>query len=72
MHASIRRNEPLAAVPATGEVRIPLALYAVDELRGCADLVMSRAEAQAVFTELAEALGCVHQAPVQRSLEAVR
>lgn len=72
LHASIRRNEPLAAVPPTGEVRIPLALYEVDELRGCADLVMSRAEAQAVFTELAGALGYVNQAPALRRLEAVR
>ncbi|MFG3323709.1 hypothetical protein ACGF3J_37260 [Streptomyces sp. NPDC048171] len=56
----------------TGEVRVPLALYAVDELRGNADLVMSRGEAQRLFTQLAEALGYVGELPTPRGLEAVR
>jgi hypothetical protein len=72
LHASTRRHEPLATVAATGEVRVPLALYAVDELRGNVDLVLARAEAQRLFTQLAEALGYVCQAPAPRSLEAVR
>ncbi|MFD7402532.1 hypothetical protein ACFV7R_07625 [Streptomyces sp. NPDC059866] len=72
LHASTRRHEPLTTVGATGEVRVPLALYAVDDLRGTADLVMSRAEAQRLFTQLAESLGFVHQMPAPRGLEAVR
>ncbi|MEU3256095.1 hypothetical protein [Streptomyces sp. NPDC006997] len=71
LHASVRRHEPPTAVPATGEVRVPLALYAVDDLRGTADLVMSRAETRRLFTQLAEALGYVAQVP-PRGLEAVR
>ncbi|KMS77716.1 hypothetical protein ACH49_19720 [Streptomyces leeuwenhoekii] len=72
LHASIRRGEPLAAVPSTGEVRVPLALYAVDELRGTLDLVLARSEAQRLFTQLAESLGYVYQMPAPRGLEAVR
>lgn len=72
LHASTRRHEPLTAVPVTGEVRVPLDLYAVDELRGTTDLVMARGEAQRLFTQLAEALGYVGEAPASRSLEAVR
>ncbi|WP_171110649.1 MULTISPECIES: hypothetical protein [unclassified Streptomyces] len=72
LHASVRRHEPITTVKVTGEVRVPVALYAVDELRGHADLVLARAEAQRLFTQLAEALGFVAQMPAPRGLEAVR
>lgn len=72
LHASVLRHEPPTTVRVTGEVRVPLALYAVDELRGTADLVMSRSEAQKLFTDLAEALGYVAPVTVPRGLEAVR
>lgn len=72
LHASLRRDEPLATAPLTGEIRVPLALYEVDELLGATDLVLARSEAQDVFTRLAEALGYVKSAPTQRGLEAMR
>lgn len=73
LHASVRRDEPLKTQPDTGEVRVPLALYAVDENRGDVDLVLSRAEGQTLFTRLAEALCLVNpMMPAQRGLEAVR
>ncbi|HZF92091.1 hypothetical protein [Streptomyces sp.] len=72
LHASTRRGEPLTTVHVTGEVRVPLALYAVDERRGDVDLVLSRTEAHRLFTQLAEALGLVHSVPAPRGLEAVR
>lgn len=55
LHASIRRDEPLAVDVVTGEVRIPLALYAVDEHQGDTELVLSRAEAQPLLAALAQA-----------------
>jgi hypothetical protein len=72
LHASTLRNMPVTTAPVTGEVRVPLALYAVDHLRGTVDLVMARTEAQLLFTQLAEALGLVHEMPMPRGLEAVR
>lgn len=73
LHASVRRDEPLRTQQTTGEVRVPLALYALDENRGDLDLVLSRAEGQRLFTQLAESLGLVNpMMPVQRALEAVQ
>ncbi|MEU0739735.1 hypothetical protein [Streptomyces sp. NPDC006134] len=72
LHASPCRSAPLTTVRATGEVRVPLALHVVDDLRGTTGLVMSRAEAQWLFTQLAESLGHVHRMPTPCGLEAVR
>ncbi|MFF9284879.1 hypothetical protein [Streptomyces griseosporeus] len=72
LHASARRDEPPTAHGLTGEVRVPIALYDLDEHRGDTDLVLSRAEAARLFGQLAEALGYVNTPPRQRSLEAVR
>ncbi|NUS74955.1 MAG: hypothetical protein HOV70_01985 [Streptomyces sp.] len=73
LHASLRRDEPMRTQQATGEIRVPLSLFAVDQNQGEVDLVMSRAEGQRFFTQLAEALGLVNPAmPAQRGLEAVR
>ncbi|MEU1292359.1 hypothetical protein ABZ439_08015 [Streptomyces sp. NPDC005840] len=71
LHASLR-PEPPTSVHATGEVRLPLSIWAVDELRATADLVMSRGEAQQLFTQLAGALGYVCEVPGPRALEALR
>ncbi|MEU5442783.1 hypothetical protein [Streptomyces griseofuscus] len=69
----MRRDEPLRTQLVTGEVRVPLALYSVDENRGDVDLVLSRAEGQTLFTRLAEALGLVHpMLPAQRALGTVQ
>lgn len=73
LHASLRRDEPPTIQQATGEVRVPLTLYEVDENRGDIDLVLARAEGQRLFTQLAETLGLVHpMMPLQRGMEAVR
>lgn len=71
LHASIRRDEPPTIAHVTGEVRVPLALYAVDERRSDVSLVLSYSEAQRLFAQLGEALGD-YRAPAQRSLAAVR
>ncbi|MER6839520.1 hypothetical protein [Streptomyces platensis] len=57
LHASTRRGEPPSADGVTGEIRVPLALYAVDEHRGSVDLVLSRADAASLLASLVEALG---------------
>lgn len=72
MHASMRRNELPSSDPVTAEVRVPLALYEVDERRGDVDLVLSRDEGRRLFTQLAEALGFVYSRPAPRGLEAVQ
>ncbi|NEA45378.1 hypothetical protein [Streptomyces sp. SID10815] len=72
LHASTRRWEPLTADATTGEVRVPLSLYSVDQQQGDVDLVLSRSDAQRLFTQLAEGLGFVHPMPAQRSLGALR
>ncbi|MFH9403240.1 hypothetical protein ACH4JS_26345 [Streptomyces sp. NPDC017638] len=69
----MRRDEPLKIQRETGEVRVPITLYDLDEARGDIDLVLSRAEAQRLFTGLADALGlALQEVPGQRGLEAVR
>ncbi|MFE6903764.1 hypothetical protein ACFVFJ_44265 [Streptomyces sp. NPDC057717] len=55
LHASTRRDEPPTCDPVTGEVRVPLALYAVDVHQGDIELVLSRAEAQPVIDALLRA-----------------
>ncbi|MCH0561967.1 MULTISPECIES: hypothetical protein [unclassified Streptomyces] len=71
LHASTRRDEPPSSDADTGEVRVPIALYALDEHRGDTDLVLSRADADRLLAELAQALGYGVTMP-RRSLEAVR
>ncbi|HET9380407.1 MAG TPA: hypothetical protein VFP69_06220 [Streptomyces sp.] len=72
LHASTRRDEPPTAVHVTGEVRVPLALYAVDERCDDVGLVLSCNEAQRLFTQLGEALGCEYRVPAQRSSVAAK
>ncbi|WP_327704561.1 hypothetical protein OG530_25255 [Streptomyces decoyicus] len=57
LHASTRRDEPPSIDSVTGEIRVPLALYAVDEHRGSVDLVLSHADGASLLASLAEALG---------------
>ena len=52
LHASTRRGEPPTVDHVTGEVRVPLALYALDEHQGDADLVLSRVEVQQLLDAL--------------------
>lgn len=52
LHASTRRDEPPTIDTATGEVRIPLALYAVDTYQGDTVLVLTRADAQPLLDAL--------------------
>ncbi|MFJ6657793.1 hypothetical protein ACIQNG_15680 [Streptomyces sp. NPDC091377] len=72
LHASLVREESLTADRVTGEVRVPVALYEIDEHRGFVSLVCSRTEARTLFTQLAEALGLVHGIALRAGLEAVR
>ncbi len=63
VHASTCRNEPHTIDSATGEIRVPLALYAVDEYRGTVDLVLSRADGASLLASLVEALGTPAHVP---------
>lgn len=56
LHASARRSESPTVDHATGEVRIPLALYAVDDHQGDIELVLSRAETQPLLAALQQAV----------------
>jgi hypothetical protein len=57
LHASVRRHEQPAVDPVTGEVRIPLSLYAVDDHQGDIELVLSRKDALPVLDALLRATG---------------
>lgn len=52
MHASPRRGEPPTSDPSTGEVRVPIALYELDEHQADVPLVLSRGEAERLHTAL--------------------
>ncbi|MET7514086.1 hypothetical protein ABZS88_11505 [Streptomyces sp. NPDC005480] len=56
IHASTRRGEPPTVDHVTGEVRVPLALYALDDHQGDAELVLSRADAQRLLDALPQAV----------------
>lgn len=56
MHASPRRGEPPTSDPGTGEVRVPLALYQLDEHQADIPLVLSRGEAERLHTALTRLL----------------
>lgn len=55
IHASTRRGEPPTVDHVTGEVRVPLALYALDEHQDDAELVLSRADVQPLLDALQQA-----------------
>jgi hypothetical protein len=57
VHASRQRNRHLAHDTTTGETRIPLRLYRLDEPQGDVELVLSRVEASALYVELVRSLG---------------
>ncbi len=56
VHASRHRNRRIAHDTTTGETRIPLRLYRLDEPQGDVELVLSRAEATILFDELVRSL----------------
>lgn len=56
IHASQRGGEPLKSDAGTGEVRIPLSLYQLDDRLADCDLVLSRGEAEALTSALRTAL----------------
>ncbi|KJY43684.1 hypothetical protein VR41_01955 [Streptomyces sp. NRRL B-1568] len=55
-HASPQRAEAATGNPATGEVRVPLALFRLDQPRGSVDLVLSRVEAAELYSALGRLL----------------
>jgi hypothetical protein len=55
-HASPHPDRPPVGDATTGEVRIPLELWAVDRPEGAADLVLSRTEAEVLHAQLAALL----------------
>ena len=72
LHASLRRDEMPVRDAATGEIRVPLALFDLDEHQGDTDLVMSRKEGEALFAQLRAALVPVPAPTGVRPPEAVR
>ncbi|MEU2674597.1 hypothetical protein ABZ622_38310 [Streptomyces sp. NPDC007164] len=55
-HASPQRAASPSSDPATGEVRVPVSLYNIDELQAEVPLVRSRVEAEALRSKLADLL----------------
>ncbi|GHC90287.1 hypothetical protein GCM10010349_78520 [Streptomyces flavofungini] len=53
LHASPRRDAPVDVDAGTGEVRVPLSLYSLDEHQGDIELVLSRGEGAALLDRLA-------------------
>ena len=56
-HASTRRGEPASSVSDTGEIRVCLALYQVDQHQGDVPLVLSRTDAEELHAALGTHLG---------------
>lgn len=59
LHASLSRGETPQWDARTGEIRIQLALYDLDELQARPDLVLSRGEAESLFAHLRAVLAPV-------------
>ncbi|MFI5771810.1 hypothetical protein ACIA74_25365 [Streptomyces sp. NPDC051658] len=55
-HVSPQRAAVSSSDPSTGEVRVPVALYDLDELQAEVPLVLSRAEAEALRAKLTDLL----------------
>lgn len=55
-HASPQRAALPIGDPSTGEVRVPVALYDLDELQAEVPLVLSRSEAETLRDELTDLL----------------
>ncbi|MEV5091540.1 hypothetical protein AB0N18_27175 [Streptomyces griseoincarnatus] len=71
LHASPRRGAELCSDSATGEIRVPLSLFCVDEPVGTVDLV-SRREGETLLEELRWRLGLAGEVPLQRRPEVAR
>lgn len=56
-HASPSRQADATADSATGEVRLPVALFRFDSLQGTVDLVLTRPEVAELYMLLNRALG---------------
>jgi hypothetical protein len=72
LHASLRRGSTPACDSRTGEVRVPLTLYDLDEPQDYPDLVLARAEAEALFAQLRAALVPVPEQQLTARPEVVR
>lgn len=55
-HASPARDLPASREDSTGEVRIPLALFDLDQLKGNIELVLSRVEGEQLHAALSRLL----------------
>ncbi|MGV9754203.1 hypothetical protein ACWDUC_00015 [Streptomyces tricolor] len=71
-HASPRRDTAPYSDGATGEVRIPLSLFCVDERIRDLDLVLSRAEGELLLSQLRPALTASAETAVIRRPEVVQ
>ncbi|KUN32568.1 hypothetical protein AQJ11_03315 [Streptomyces corchorusii] len=65
-HASPRRDAAPYSDAQTGEVRIPLTLFSVDERIRDVDLVLSRTEGETFFEQLRPALTASIESAVRR------
>lgn len=72
LHASPRRGAELCSDSATGEIRVPLSLFCVDEPVGNVDLVLARPEGETLLEELRWRLGQSAEVPVRRRPEVAR
>lgn len=71
-HASPRRDAAPYSDSATGEVRVPLSLYRVDEQLDDVDLVLSRQEGERLVERIQSALARSVETVVLRRPEVVQ
>jgi hypothetical protein len=71
-HASPRRDAAPYSDGATGEVRIPLSLFCVDEHIRDVDLVLARVEGETLLAQLRPALAASAESTLTRRPEVVR
>lgn len=55
-HTSPQKDTQATADDMTGEIRVPLSLYLVDQLQSDGPLVLSRREAETLYTALGRLL----------------
>lgn len=65
-HASPRRGESATSDSDTGEIRVPLSLFHVDQHQGDVELVLSRTEAEELHAALSTSLHTGRLAAVGR------
>ncbi|WP_327660894.1 MULTISPECIES: hypothetical protein [unclassified Streptomyces] len=72
LHASLRRGAAPHTDATTGEVRLPLSLFRIDEYQGDIDLVLSRTEGERLLNDLGGTLAPQASSALRQTPEVVR